>query len=151
MFGRAKEYDYLFKLLLVGPSCGKSQLLSRYADNIYMDYLPSTIGVDFKIKTEDALGSTCKLQIWDTAGLERFRTITQAYYRGAHGIFLCFDMTSMESFNELQEGFANQLDRYLTSKIPVSLVACKSDRADEREVTYQQAKVTRIFNIKYII
>ncbi|PWA69050.1 small GTPase superfamily [Artemisia annua] len=81
------EYDYLFKLLLIGDSgVGKSCLLLRFADDSYLDSYISTIGVDFKIRTVEQDGKTIKLQIWDTAGQERFRTITSSYYRGAHGI-----------------------------------------------------------------
>ncbi|KAI8546687.1 hypothetical protein RHMOL_Rhmol07G0139200 [Rhododendron molle] len=83
------EYDYLFKLLLIGDSgVGKSCLLLRFADDSYLESYISTIGVDFKIRTVEQDGKTIKLQIWDTAGQERFRTITSSYYRGAHGIIV---------------------------------------------------------------
>ena len=79
------EYDYLFKILLIGESgVGKSCLLLKYADDTYTDSYMSTIGVDFKIKTENINGKNVKLQIWDTAGQERFRTITSSYYRGGY-------------------------------------------------------------------
>ena len=85
-----REYDYLFKLLLIGDSgVGKSCLLLRFADDEYQEHFNSTIGVDFRIRTVSAEdGKQIKLQIWDTAGQERFRTITSSYYRGAHGIII---------------------------------------------------------------
>ncbi|PWS22812.1 hypothetical protein DKP78_16425, partial [Enterococcus faecium] len=92
--GMNPEYDYLFKLLLIGDSgVGKSCLLLRFADDSYLDSYISTIGVDFKIRTVEQDGKTIKLQIWDTAGQERFRTITSSYYRGAHGIIIVYDVT----------------------------------------------------------
>ena len=97
------EYDYLFKLLLIGDSgVGKSCLLLRFADDTYTESYISTIGVDFKIRTIQLDGKTIKLQIWDTAGQERFRTITSSYYRGAHGIIVVYDTTDSDSFEHVR-------------------------------------------------
>ncbi|CAD5194442.1 unnamed protein product [Musa acuminata subsp. malaccensis] len=95
------EYDYLFKLLLIGDSgVGKSCLLLRFADDSYLESYISTIGVDFKIRTVEQDGKTIKLQIWDTAGQERFRTITSSYYRGAHGIIVSL-VIAFSTLNQL--------------------------------------------------
>ncbi|KAF9617498.1 hypothetical protein IFM89_036702, partial [Coptis chinensis] len=99
--------DYLFKLLLIGDSgVGKSCLLLRFSDDSYLESYISTIGVDFKIMTVEQDGKTIKLQIWDTAGQEHFRTITSSYYRGAHDIIVVYDVTDQESFNN---AFADEI------------------------------------------
>lgn len=95
----ARDYDHLFKLLIIGDSgVGKSSLLLRFADNTFTNSYITTIGVDFKIKTISIEGQKVKLQIWDTAGQERFRTITSTYYRGTHGVIVVYDVTNGESF-----------------------------------------------------
>ncbi|XP_007432282.1 ras-related protein Rab-35-like [Python bivittatus] len=95
----AKDYDHLFKLLIIGDSgVGKSSLLLRFADNTFSGSYITTIGVDFKIRTLVINGERVKLQIWDTAGQERFRTITSTYYRNTHGVIIVYDVTNAESF-----------------------------------------------------
>ncbi|TKR60876.1 hypothetical protein L596_028058 [Steinernema carpocapsae] len=109
------EYDYLFKLLLIGDSgVGKSCLLLRFADDTYTESYISTIGVDFKIRTIELEDKVIKLQIWDTAGQERFRTITSSYYRGAHGIIV-------ESFNNVKQ-WLQEIDRYACENVNKLLV-----------------------------
>uniref|UniRef100_UPI00358E39B1 ras-related protein Rab-35-like n=1 Tax=Myxine glutinosa TaxID=7769 RepID=UPI00358E39B1 len=99
----ARDYDHLFKLLIIGDSgVGKSSLLLRFADNVFSGSHITTIGVDFKIRTVEIGGEKVKLQIWDTAGQERFRTITSTYYRGTHGVIVVYDVTSAESFVNVQ-------------------------------------------------
>lgn len=134
------EYDYLFKLLLIGDSgVGKSCLLLRFADDTYTESYISTIGVDFKIRTIDLDAKTIKLQIWDTAGQERFRTITSSYYRGAHGIIVVYDTTDLESFNNVKQ-WLHEIDRYASENVNKLLVGNKSDLTSKRAVSFDQAK-----------
>ncbi|KAJ1916582.1 Ras- protein Rab-1A [Mycoemilia scoparia] len=134
------EYDYLFKLLLIGDSgVGKSCLLLRFADNTYTDSYISTIGVDFKIRTIELDSKMVKLQIWDTAGQERFRTITSSYYRGAHGIIVVYDVTDKESFNNVKS-WLQEIDKYAAEGVHKYLVGNKSDLQDKRQVTTEEAK-----------
>ena len=134
------EYDYLFKLLLIGNSgVGKSCLLLRFSDDTYSNDYISTIGVDFKIKTVELDGKTVKLQIWDTAGQERFRTITSSYYRGSHGIIIVYDITDQDSFNGVKMRL-QEIDRYATSTVLKLLVGNKCDLTDKRVVEFDVAK-----------
>ena len=134
------EYDYLFKLLLIGDSgVGKSCLLLRFADDTYTESYISTIGVDFKIRSIELDGKTVKLQIWDTAGQERFRTITSSYYRGAHGIIIVYDVTDKESFQNIQH-WLQEIDKYANEGVMKLLVGNKSDLQSKKVVSYDEAK-----------
>ena len=87
------SYDYLIKCLVIGDSgIGKTSLMTRFTDDIFNNQYTSTIGVDFKIKTMKFKNKIIKFQIWDTAGQDRFRTITSSYYRGSNAILICYNV-----------------------------------------------------------
>lgn len=108
-----KDYDRGFKIIIAGSQgVGKSSLLLRYVDNIWSGNLLSTIGVDFKFKTTTFNGEKVKLQIWDTAGSEAFRSIVSAYYRGADAVILVFDNTDRASFEQLKSFWIEEVNKY---------------------------------------
>ena len=78
-------------------------MLLRFTDDTFDEHIQSTIGVDFKVKHLQVDDKKVKLTIWDTAGQERFRTLTSSYYRGAHGVVLVYDVTRMDSFENLEQ------------------------------------------------
>lgn len=133
------DFDYVFKLLMIGDSgVGKSSLLLRFTSDSFDDLSP-TIGVDFKLKLMTIGGKRLKLTIWDTAGQERFRTLTSSYYRGAQGIIFVYDVTRRETFTNLSEIWAKEVDLYSTNQDCIKmLVGNKVDRENERVVTKQE-------------
>ncbi|KAJ6954192.1 protein phosphatase 2C 11 [Populus alba x Populus x berolinensis] len=134
-----QEFEYLFKLLLIGDSgVGKSTLLLSFTSKNFEDLSP-TIGVDFKVKHVTIGGKKLKLAIWDTAGQERFRTLTSSYYRGAQGIIMVYDVTRRETFTNLSEIWAKEIDLYSTNQDCIKmLVGNKVDKESERVVTKKE-------------
>ena len=123
-----KEYDYFFKIVIVGSQgVGKSSIFLRFSDNSYSDNYAATIGVDFKFKTLEIDHSQCKLQIWDTAGQERFKTITSAYYKGAHAIITVYDITNEDSFKEMEDYWLNEIKTYVNPNLLLALMGSKMD------------------------
>ncbi|KAL9228096.1 hypothetical protein vseg_003710 [Gypsophila vaccaria] len=134
--GQNSNYDAAFKILLIGDSgVGKSSLLVTLISD-HLDDLPPTIGVDFKIKMLTVGGKKLKLTIWDTAGQEKFRTLTSSYYRGAQGIVLVYDVTRRETFSNLSDVWAKEVELYSTNQDCVKmLVGNKVDKDSERAVS----------------
>ncbi|EDO44528.1 predicted protein [Nematostella vectensis] len=129
----ARDYDHLFKLLIIGDSgVGKSSLLLRFADNMFSGSYITTIGVDFKIRTINIDGEKVKLQIWDTAGQERFRTITSTYYRGTHGVIVVYDVTSADTFVNVKR-WLHEIDQNCDDVIRI-LVGNKDDCPSKKVV-----------------
>ncbi|KAA8516593.1 hypothetical protein F0562_016901 [Nyssa sinensis] len=137
--GQSSSYDLSFKILLIGDSgVGKSSLLVSFISNSVDDLAP-TIGVDFKIKLLTVGGKRLKLTIWDTAGQEKFRTLTSSYYRGAQAIILVYDVTRRETFTNLSDVWAKEVDLYSTNLNCVKmLVGNKVDRESERVVSKEE-------------
>lgn len=129
----------MFKLLVVGESgVGKTCMLLRFADNQFDENFLSTIGVDFKVKEIVCDEKKVKLQIWDSAGQERFRNITSSYYRNCSGIIIVYDITSKDSFEKVSD-WVEEVRRYVPTA-PLLLVGNKCDLEDKRQVTPDEGK-----------
>ncbi|KAI9086345.1 hypothetical protein K1719_031799 [Acacia pycnantha] len=137
--GQSAGHDLSFKILLIGDSgVGKSSLLVSFISNSVEDLSP-TIGVDFKIKVFTVGGKRLKLTIWDTAGQEKFRTLTSSYYRKAQGIILVYDVTRRDTFTNLSEVWAKEVELYSTNQDCMKmLVGNKVDRDSERVVSKEE-------------
>lgn len=130
------EYDFLFKIILIGETgVGKSSIVTSYVDRHISDSHETTIGVDFRMKLVEMNGKTAKLQLWDTAGQEKFRAITRSYYRGAHAILVVIDVTNINSFNNINKWFT-EIEENCQKKPAVFIIGNKTDLAFNREVMY---------------
>mmetsp|Transcript_11264 Transcript_11264/g.20360 ORF Transcript_11264/g.20360 Transcript_11264/m.20360 type:complete len:210 (-) Transcript_11264:771-1400(-) len=150
-YSEGDGYDERFKVLLVGDSSvGKSSLLLRFSDDVFEDLQP-TVGVDFKVKSMKIDGKNIKITLWDTAGQERFRTMTSAYYRGAHGIILVYDVTQRETFENLQNVWVKESQQYSTyDHVVTMVVANKLDLESKRDVSRAEGeKFARISHSLY--
>jgi len=134
------EYDYLFKVVLIGDSgVGKSNLLSRFTRNEFNIESKSTIGVEFATRSIQVDNKTIKAQIWDTAGQERYRAITSAYYRGAVGALLVYDLAKHVTYENV-ERWLKELREHADSNIVIMLVGNKSDLRHLRAVPTEEAR-----------
>ncbi|VDN01628.1 unnamed protein product [Thelazia callipaeda] len=149
-----KQYDLLFKLLLIGDSgVGKTCILYRFSDDAFNTTFISTIGIDFKIKTIELKGKKIKLQIWDTAGQERFHTITTSYYRGAMGIMLVYDITNAKSFDNIAKWLRNidEHFKHASEDVEKMLLGNKCDMAERRVVSRERGeKIASDHGIRFL-
>ncbi|CAD8185732.1 unnamed protein product [Paramecium octaurelia] len=133
-------YDLMCKFLILGSSqVGKTNLLTRFTDDNYSESHITTIGVDFKFKEVKTNGKVMKMQIWDTAGQEKFRTLTQNYYKFAHGVLLVYAVDDLKSFQEITF-WMNSLKQHGKNDIAIILIANKKDIGDQRVVSQQQGE-----------
>ncbi|CAL9737501.1 GTP-binding protein Ypt31p/YPT8 [Monosporozyma servazzii] len=134
------DYDYLFKIVLIGDSgVGKSNLLSRFTTDEFNIESKSTIGVEFATRTIEVEGKKIKAQIWDTAGQERYRAITSAYYRGAVGALIVYDISKSSSYENCNH-WLTELRENADDNVAVGLIGNKSDLAHLRAVPTDEAK-----------
>ncbi|XP_067403745.1 ras-related protein Rab-12 isoform X2 [Emydura macquarii macquarii] len=154
--------DFKLQVIIIGSrGVGKTSLMERFTDDTFCEACKSTVGVDFKIKTVELRGKKIRLQIWlaysvfcelikffrqclllllrDTAGQERFNSITSAYYRSAKGIILVYDITKKETFEDLPK-WMKMIDKYASEDAELLLVGNKLDCEVDREITRQQGE-----------
>ncbi|CAF0791332.1 unnamed protein product [Didymodactylos carnosus] len=134
--------DAQFKILLIGDSgVGKTCIMFRFADNMYTETFTPTIGIDFKIKTVRVRDKTVKLQLWDTAGQEKFYNITRSYYRNADAILLVYDRTEAVTFQNIARWMRN-IDENVSHPDDVVriLVGNKSDLQNRLIITSNEGK-----------
>ncbi|URE29305.1 ras-related protein [Musa troglodytarum] len=136
---RAAEIDYVFKVVVIGDSAvGKTQLLSRFTKDEFCFDSKSTIGIEFQTRTIVLNRKRIKAQIWDTAGQERYRAVTSAYYRGALGAMLVYDITKRATFDHVAR-WVEELRANADKAIVIMLIGNKSDLADKRAVSAEDA------------
>lgn len=137
--GHIEKIDYVFKVVVIGDSAvGKTQILSRFAKNEFCFDSKSTIGVEFQTRTIILKSKVIKAQIWDTAGQERYRAVTSAYYRGALGAVLVYDITKRQTFDHVAR-WVDELRAHADKSIVITLIGNKSDLVDQRAVPSEDA------------
>uniref|UniRef100_A0A3B4UJJ2 RAB2A, member RAS oncogene family n=1 Tax=Seriola dumerili TaxID=41447 RepID=A0A3B4UJJ2_SERDU len=133
-------YAYLFKYIIIGDTgVGKSCLLLQFTDKRFQPVHDLTIGVEFGARMITIDGKQIKLQIWDTAGQESFRSITRSYYRGAAGALLVYDITRRDTFNHLTT-WLEDARQHSNSNMVIMLIGNKSDLESRREVKKEEGE-----------
>ena len=124
--------ECVYKVLLLGDSTvGKTCFLLRYCDKTFEDAHLTTVGLDYRLKSMVLKnGKNVKLQIWDTAGQDRFRAITKNYYKGANGIILIYDVTNLQSYENVKNWIA-QIKESANQNVIIYLVGNKIDIKEE--------------------
>ncbi|GFP89474.1 RAS-related protein raba5c [Phtheirospermum japonicum] len=132
--------EYLFKIVVIGDSAvGKSNLLSRFARDEFDHNSKATIGVEFQTQVVLLDGKEIKAQVWDTAGQERFRAVTSAYYRGAVGALVVYDITRKATFESVKR-WLDELNTHCDTTVAKMLVGNKCDLENIREVSVEEGK-----------
>ena len=133
--------ENVYKLLLLGDSTvGKTCFLIKYTDQSFQDIHMATIGLDYRVKTMKLKNNKeVKIQIWDTAGQDRFRSITKNYYKGSHGIILIYDITNRRTFENVQK-WISQIREETSQNVVIYLIGNKIDMKEERKVSSEEGK-----------
>jgi len=134
------SYAYLFKYIIIGDTgVGKSCLLLQFTDKRFQPVHDLTIGVEFGARMVTIDNKQVKLQIWDTAGQESFRSITRSYYRGAAGALLVYDITRRDTFKHLSR-WLEEARQHSQSNMVIMLIGNKNDLEHRRTVSFEEGK-----------
>jgi Ras-related protein Rab-11A len=134
------NYEMMFKVVLVGDSfVGKTNIMSKYLKNEFHEDSKATVGVEFGSRQFNIEGHVVKAQIWDTAGQERYKAITSAYYKGAKGAFIVYDITRKDSFENVSK-WADQLKSTADKNLTIIIIGNKTDLEDQRQVTSEEGQ-----------
>ena len=134
------SYEFMFKIVLVGDSSvGKTNIMGKYLKNEFREDSKSTVGVEFGSKEFVIENHTVRVQIWDTAGQERYKAITSAYYKGAKGAFVVYDITRKGTFESVDK-WVSDLKATADKKITLLLLGNKCDLEDQRQISKDQAE-----------
>jgi small GTP-binding protein len=134
------RFDCSVKTIIVGDSgVGKTSISFRFIKNFFKHTAPATLGVEFMSKIIATKSRRIEFQLWDTAGQELFRSVTRAYYRGAIGAFIVFDLTQRATFMDLRRWIADVQATALPEVVTI-LLGNKSDLTAAREVSREEAE-----------
>jgi len=127
----------IFKILILGDAMvGKSCVLQRYADDRFSETVPPTIGVDYRPVYREFRGKLTKLMVWDTAGQEKFKSITKSFYHGAHGALIVYDVTQKETLYALPRWTAEL--KHICGHLPIIIVGNKIDSKSKERLTEEE-------------
>ena len=133
------KYNLMYKIIIIGDSCcGKTSIVEQFINKNFIYNQPLTIGVEFSVgHIELPDNNLARLQIWDTAGQESFRSITKSYYRNAIGAIITFDLTKKRTFNNL-EYWINELKNNGNDHVQLLIVGNKSDLKGKRAISHEE-------------
>ena len=135
-----ESYEFMFKVVLVGDmSVGKTNIIAKYLKNDFSEDYKTTIGVEFHSKITKVEGHVVKAQIWDTCGQERFKSITDSYYKGAKGAFVVYDITRKNTFESV-DSWISALRSAADKNLNIIIIGNKSDLEDQRQVETEQGE-----------
>ena len=135
-----EEYEMMVKVIIIGDSSvGKTNIMSRYLKNQFLENSKATVGVEFGAKLFNINGHKIKAQIWDTAGQEKYKAITGAYYKGSKGAFVVYDITRKDTFESIDR-WINDLKTTGDPKLNIMIIGNKCDLDHRREVLKEQGE-----------